>query len=190
MLSNKTEFQQIKSRVEEVECDGNCQLLKKSTIQNSKLRNPTQKNDIAYSFGTIERYQLDVLVVRALCANGIPFNVLRNPEWIAMMRGISHGPSDYKLSSFDKARTTLLDEVHRKLTRVLAPMKDTCGSTFLYADDFSGVKKSGKKLVNFLLKSVDEFGPSNILKIITDNASNCKVVGKEIEKTSTIHLNG
>lgn len=53
---------------------------------------------------------------------------------------------------------------------------------FLYAEDFSGVEKTGKEIADFLLKAIDEVGPSNVLQVVTDNAANCKAAGKEIEK--------
>jgi hypothetical protein len=34
------------------------------------------------------------------------------------------------------------------------------------------------------LKAIDEIGPGNVLQVVTDNAANCKVAGKEIEKVS------
>jgi len=52
----------------------------------------------------------------------------------------------------------------------------------MYAEDFSGVEKTGQVIAELLLKAIDEVGPSNVLQVITDNASNYKAVGKEIEK--------
>lgn len=37
-------------------------------------------------------------------------------------------------------------------------------------------------MAEYLLKAIEEVGPSNVLQVITDNASNCKAAGKEIEK--------
>jgi len=52
---------------------------------------------------------------------------------------------------------------------------------FLYADDFSGVEKTLKIILD-LLKAIEDIGPSNIFQIMTDNAKNCQAAGKEIEK--------
>jgi len=73
----------------------------------------------------MERHSVNVKVIRALCANGIPFNVLRNPEFQDTARAINHAPKDYKLPSFDKARTMLLDECKRDVEKDLAPLQDT-----------------------------------------------------------------
>ncbi|KAL2929586.1 L-seryl-tRNA(Sec) selenium transferase [Bienertia sinuspersici] len=69
---------------------------------------------------------------------------------------------------------------HQPLINVVA--SNSRGSMFLYAEDFSGVEKTGKAIADFLLTSIDEVGPSNVLQVVTDNASNCKAAGKEIEK--------
>lgn len=47
---------------------------------------------------------------------------------------------------------------------------------------FSGIEKSEKAIATFLLKAVEEIGPSNVLQIVTDNTSSCKLEGKEIQK--------
>ena len=46
------------------------------------------------------------------------------------------------------------------------------GSMFLYAEDFSGTEKTGVNIAKFLLNAIDEIGPSNVLQVVTDNASN------------------
>ena len=60
----------------------------------------------------MDRDIVDVKVVKALCTNSIPFNVLRNPEFHAIIQAINNGPKDYKAPSFEKARTTILDELN------------------------------------------------------------------------------
>jgi hypothetical protein len=62
------------------------------------------------------------------------------------------------------------------------------GSMFLYAEDFSGLEKTGDNIAQFLLKAIDEIGPSNVLQVVTDNASNCKAAGREIEKVSACYI--
>jgi hypothetical protein len=62
------------------------------------------------------------------------------------------------------------------------------GSMFLYADDFSGIEKTGENIAKYLLKAIDEIGESNVLQTVTDNASNCKAAGREIEKECICHL--
>ena len=85
---------------------------------------PNEKS-IADSFFLIERHLVDLLVEKAFYANGIPFNVLRNPDFIAMMKGIKHAPKDYKLPSYDKEKNTSLYECKRDIEKNLTPLKDT-----------------------------------------------------------------
>ncbi|KAK8553239.1 hypothetical protein V6N13_024306 [Hibiscus sabdariffa] len=71
----------------------------------------------------MERHRVDILFVRDLCANDIPFNVLRDPDFLAMLKGVNQAPKDYKPSSFDRARTTLVDECQRELEKELTLVK-------------------------------------------------------------------
>ena len=62
------------------------------------------------------------------------------------------------------------------------------GSMFLYVEDFFGVEKTGKEIANFLLKSSDEIGPINVLQVVIDNASNCKLTGNGDRKGIQTHI--
>jgi hypothetical protein len=64
-------------------------------------------------------------ITKFLCANGIPFNVLRSPQFSEMVVAIRNGPKDYKGLSSEKARTTLLDACKRNVENDLAPLKST-----------------------------------------------------------------
>lgn len=120
----------------------------------------------------MERNTVDMKIMRALCANGIPFNVLRNPQFQEMITAINRAPAIYMAPSYDKARTVLLDECVRDVEMGLTSVKDTWytqgvsivsdgwsnvkhrplinvittnsrGAMFMYAEDFSGVEKTG-----------------------------------------------
>ena len=124
LMTNKGELERVRKIVADAEDKGISPSLKSSTIGNSMKASPNEKN-IADSFRSMERHSVDLLVEKALCANGIPFNVLRSPDFVEMVRGINHAPKDYKLPSYDKARTTLLDECKRDIEKKLLPLKDT-----------------------------------------------------------------
>lgn len=159
----------------------------------------------------MERETVDLKVIRGLCSAGIPFNALRNPEFVEMLMAVNKAPKGYKPPSYEKARTSLLDECKRNLERDLVPIQETWytqgvsivsdgwsntkhnplinvlavnsrGAMFMYADDFSGIEKTGKTISDYLLKAIEDIGPSNVLQIVTDNAKNCQVAGKEVEK--------
>ncbi|KAK9006658.1 hypothetical protein V6N11_018992 [Hibiscus sabdariffa] len=201
LLTNRAEFQRIRKKVEEAENAGISPSLSKSTLTNSHSRPATTTCPIAKSFGTVERHQVDILIVRALCTNGIPFNVLRNPDFLAMLKGVNQAPEDYKPPSFDQARTTLVDECQRELEKELITVKDTwtthetsivfdgwtnvkwqplinvvesnsSGSMFMYAKDFTGQEKTGANIAEFLLESIEEVRSSNVLQVITGNVTN------------------
>ncbi|KAK9682058.1 hypothetical protein RND81_10G047600 [Saponaria officinalis] len=183
MLTNKSEFERIKVMVEESESNGGSQSLTKSTIANNN------------------RQQLDVLVVRAFYTNVIPCNMHRNPDFINMMAGLCHDPTDYKPPSFDRVRTNLVDEVYREVDNELAAVKvregiigksiplinlvasNNRGSMFMYADDFSGKEKTGKNIANYLLEAIDEIGPSNVLQVKTDNVANLNLMFKDFDSS-------
>ena len=75
------------------------------------------------------------------------------------------------------------DIKNKPLINVIA--SNSRGSCFLYAEDFSGVEKTGEAIAQYLLKAIDEIGPGNVLQVVMDNAANCKAAGKEIEKEVT-----
>ncbi|KAJ9535508.1 LOW QUALITY PROTEIN: hypothetical protein OSB04_un001364 [Centaurea solstitialis] len=157
----------------------------------------------------MERTAVDLKIVKGLCANGIPFNVLRSPHFIEMCN--KKAPDGYKPLSSEKARTVLLDECFRDVEKELNLFKDTWLSQglsivsdgwsnvkhnplinvlavnsrdamFMYANDFSRVEKTGVAIANFLQGAIETVGASNVLQVVTDNAANCKATGKEIEK--------
>ncbi|KAL6550554.1 hypothetical protein OROMI_021042 [Orobanche minor] len=209
MLTNRRLLQELNKKVQEAEKTGISPSLTRSTVNSKNLG--TSKNPIEKAFGIVERHDVDIAIVRFLCANGIPFNVLRSPEMAAMTNALKNAPKDYKPPSADRARTSLLDDLKREVERECTPISDTWstqgtsiisdgwtnikknplinviaansrGSMFLYAEDFAGVEKTGKEIANFLLKAIDEVGSSNVMQVVTDNAANCKAAGKEVEK--------
>lgn len=128
-----------------------------------------------------------------------------------MVSAIKKASDGYKPPSSEKARTVLLDECVRDVEKELTPFKDSWysqglsivsdgwsnvkhnplinviavnsqGAMFMYAEDFSGVEKTGVAIANFMQGTIETVGASSVLQVVTDNAANCKAVGKEIEK--------
>jgi len=89
--------------------------------------------------------------MRGLCANGIPFNVLRNPQFVEMVTTINNYPKGYKPLSSEKARTVLLDECKRRVEKDLVPIKDTWfhQGVAIVSDGWSNVKHM--PLINVLV---------------------------------------
>jgi len=94
---------------------------------------------------------VDMKIMRGLCENGIPFNVLRNPQFVEMVTAINNGPKCYKPPSSEKARTILWDECKRCVDKDLAPIKDTWyhHGVSIVSDGWSNVRH--KPLINVLV---------------------------------------
>ena len=115
----------LRRRVEEVGKTGISSSLKTSTITKKQSMGVAAMKPIQAAFNVMEREMVDLKIMRGLCANGIPFNVLRNPQFVEMVTSINQAPKDYKAPLFERARTTLLDECKRDLQKDLNPVKDT-----------------------------------------------------------------
>jgi hypothetical protein len=71
-----------------------------------------------------------------IAANGIPFNVLRSPQYYEMVSAIKKAPKDYKPPSYEKARTTLLDACKTNIEKQLAPVRETWYNAIILATYF------------------------------------------------------
>ncbi|XP_058189011.1 uncharacterized protein LOC131306645 [Rhododendron vialii] len=168
------------------------------------------KKTIADIFQTNDREDVDQRVARFFYCNDIPFNVARSPFWTDMVTGINNVPKGYKNPNYEKIRTSLLDKEQSKVQRALTPiMQDwsTHGlsiasdgwsnlknqqlintmtvsggrAVFVNGHDVSGIEKTGLNIAEFIFKAIDFVGPSNVVQVITDNASNCKAAGAIIQ---------
>ncbi|KAL6511650.1 hypothetical protein OROGR_021247 [Orobanche gracilis] len=123
MLANRTLLQQIRKKVQDAEKIGISPSLTRSTV--NKKFPATSSNPIEKAFGVVERHDVDIAIERFLCANGIPFNVLRSPEMASMTSAIKNAPKDYKHPSADRARTSLLDDCKREFEKECVSVSDT-----------------------------------------------------------------
>ncbi|XP_058006738.1 uncharacterized protein LOC110665762 [Hevea brasiliensis] len=191
LMKDRVKYDKVGRMVEEAEKSGVSSSLKNSTICTKLKPIIAKANLIASAFNMMEKDAVDLKVMRGLCANGIPFNVLRNPQFGEMIIAINNAPKGYKAPSYEKARTILLDECKRYVEKDLALIKDTwyIQGVAIVSNGWSNVKH--RPLINVITANsreamfmyADDFsGPSNVLQVITDNASNCKAAGKEIEK--------
>lgn len=209
MLANRAEYERVRLKVSEAEKKGVSSSLKSSTL--TRPQQSLSRGSLENAFVKMDRDQVDLMVLRGLCANGIPLNVLRNPQFHEMITAVNKGPVGYKPPSYERARTSLLDECKRNVENDMANVKATWfthgvsivsdgwtnvkhepliniiaansrGSMFLYADNFMGIEKTGIVIGEYLMKAIEEVGPSNVLQVVTDNAANCKLAGKEVEK--------
>ena len=143
LLKDRVKYEMLLNKVKSAEKVGVSRTLKNSVI--SKIQTPSSslsKKPIEEAFGKMERHMVDLKIERGLCANGIPFNVLRNPQFLEMVSAISKAPAGYKPPSSEKARTVLLDECLRDVEKDLAPIKDTWYSqgVSIVSDGWTNVK--------------------------------------------------
>ncbi|KAK8576560.1 hypothetical protein V6N13_032481 [Hibiscus sabdariffa] len=212
-MNDRDAYVKLKKKVEEAEGVGVSARLRQSTIIKKQL--PILNiSPLEVSFGTMAREAVDLKIMRCLCANAIVFNCLRSPQWHEMVQAINQAPKGYKSPSFEKARTSLLDECYRSVQKELSPVKDTwyvhgvsvvsdgwsnCkqdqlinviaansrGAMFMYCGVFNGVEKIGQVIGDFLLEAIEKIGPSNVLQVVTENGKNCIAAGREVQKDAS-----
>jgi len=91
----ETYEKKIRKRVQEVEESCLAPSLKSSTIK-KKEKEMFSKKPLEDAFQLFERDEVDMKVMRGLWADEIPFNVMRKPRSVKMVRPISNGPKGYK----------------------------------------------------------------------------------------------
>ncbi|PKA48926.1 hypothetical protein AXF42_Ash016442 [Apostasia shenzhenica] len=208
---------QIKREVEQVESSPNVVPLKKSNL-NACSGSTSQGPSLALSYaGSFEkditahdRNDVDSKIVRFLCANGIPFNVLRSPYWEEMLSAISK-ELGYKSPTYEQASTILLQNERIRVERELDDFKqkwphygvsilstgwtfdknrpliniiasNQFGSMFLHAIDSLVIEKSHKSISDCILETIEKVGSYNVVQLITDNAGSCKAACEELMK--------
>ncbi|GFZ08890.1 hypothetical protein Acr_20g0006980 [Actinidia rufa] len=116
-----------------------------------------------------------------------------------------------KAPNYEKIRTSLLDKEQSKVQRALNPLmqdRSTHGlsiasdgwsnlknqqlintmamsggrAVFVNGHDVSGMEKNGLNIAEFIFKAIDFVGPSNVVQVVTDNASHCKAAGAIIQE--------
>ncbi|PWA84463.1 hypothetical protein CTI12_AA159360 [Artemisia annua] len=140
-------YHKVFNKVKEAENVG----VSKSSKTYVILKKPScSKKPIEESFGIMERSMVDLKIMRGLCENGIPLNVLRNPHFQEMVSAINKAPDGYKPPYSEKARTALPDECLRDVEKDLTPIKDTWYSqgVSIVCDGWSNVKHN--PLINVL----------------------------------------
>ncbi|XP_012854393.1 PREDICTED: uncharacterized protein LOC105973898 [Erythranthe guttata] len=142
---------------------------------------------------------------------GIPFNLANNPYFLSsFVFAANHSLGGYVPPSFNKLRTTLLQQEKAHVERLLEPIKSTwfeksvsivsdgwsdprrrplinimvfseSGPMFVKAVDCSGEIKDKQFIAKLLKEVIHEVGHEKVVQVITDNARNCKAAGEIIE---------
>ncbi|CAL5373759.1 unnamed protein product [Camellia sinensis] len=171
----------------------------------------TGKSSVDKMFQIASREEVDQKIARCIYGNGIAFNVVRSPLWEDMVSSILNAPKGYKSPNYEKVRTALLDKEHKKVQQSLTPLMQDWSThgvsiisdgwsnlknqplinimaisggkaIFINGHDVSSIEKTGANIAELLLKAIDYVGPSNVVQVVTDNASNCKAAGAIIQR--------
>jgi hypothetical protein len=113
--------------------------MKKEGSSSSKVASIKIQTPLADAFSMMERDVVDMAIMRYLCANGIPFNILRSPRWSKMVATINRAPKRYKSPTSEKARTTLLDACKRNVVQDLAPVRNTQYAVIFYYTQYDAL---------------------------------------------------
>ncbi|XP_028074197.1 uncharacterized protein LOC114276609 [Camellia sinensis] len=132
-----------------------------SQVQSQTVRSSDMPHSVKVSIDNMfyirNREEVDQTVSRCLYSNGIAFNVVRSPRWTDMVTAINNTPKGYKSPNYEKARTNLLDKEQSK-------------------------EKNATNIADLLIKAIEFVGPSNVVQVVTDNATNCKAAGVIIQR--------
>ena len=89
----------IKATVMHFEKEGISLSLKNSTL--TKKHAPAPSRPLQEAFNLMEKETVDLKLIRGLCSAGIPFNALRNPEFVDMLVGVNKAPKGCKPPSYE-----------------------------------------------------------------------------------------
>ncbi|MFS7953952.1 hypothetical protein Hanom_Chr07g00624661 [Helianthus anomalus] len=84
VLKDRELFEKLSKKVREAENSGGVS----KCLKNSVLSKNAPRKRMEEAFGILERNAVDLKIIRGLCANEIPFNVLRNPHFIETISAI------------------------------------------------------------------------------------------------------
>ncbi|KAI3522216.1 hypothetical protein L1887_11700 [Cichorium endivia] len=92
--NDREKYEMLLKKVKDAEKVGVSRSLKNSIItKKQSFSSSSSKKPIEEAFGALERSIVDLKIMRGLCANGIPFNVLRNPQFLEMVTAINRAPA-------------------------------------------------------------------------------------------------
>ncbi|KAH7421381.1 hypothetical protein KP509_13G054300 [Ceratopteris richardii] len=125
----------------------------------------------------------EIEIERCILECNLPFNVGRTDAWKRMVRAISLvGPTndDWHGIPYNCLCTSMLIEEKERIDLQLGPIKSTY---FRKAVDCSavGTRITWEYIYEHIKSAIEEVGVSNVVQIVTDNASNCKRMGEMIE---------
>ncbi|XP_028123521.1 uncharacterized protein LOC114320660 [Camellia sinensis] len=120
-----------------------------------------------------------------------------------MVTAINNAPKGYKSPNYEKVRTNLLDIEQSKVQQSLNPLMQDWSihgvsivsdgwsnlknqtlinimavsggkAIFINGHDVSSKEKNATNIADLFFKAIEFVGPSNVVQVVTDNATNCK----------------
>ncbi|CAL5328732.1 unnamed protein product [Camellia sinensis] len=128
-----------------------------------------------------------------------------------MVTAINNAPKGYKSPNYEKVRTNLLDKEQSKVQQSLNPLMQDWSihgvsivfdgwsnlknqtlinimavsggkAIFISGHDVSSKEKNATNIADLLIKAIEFVGPSNVVQVVTNNATNCKAAGAIIQR--------
>jgi hypothetical protein len=170
-----------------------------------------RKNQITLNhiFKKEEREKVCIQIARLFYTSAIPFNVVKNPEFIRMLEMVGKYGVGLKPPSYNDIREKYLKkEVESTLDMLeeykLEWKKTGCtimsdgwtdkkrrsicnflvnspkGTVFLTSIDTSEISKTADKVFDMLDEVIEKVGEENVVQVVTDNAANYKLAGEKL----------
>ncbi|KAM4087712.1 hypothetical protein ACB094_07G016200 [Castanea mollissima] len=112
-------------------------------------------------------------IARFFYTSAIPFNCVKNPEFLQMIEMISRFGIGLKPPSYHEIRETCLKKEVGFTQQMLEEYKVEWKKT-----DTSDISKTAEKVYQMLDEVVDRVGEENVVQLVTDNAANYKLAGE------------
>ncbi|KAK4591979.1 hypothetical protein RGQ29_016449 [Quercus rubra] len=108
-------------------------------------------------------------IARFFYTSAIPFNCVKNPEFLRMIDMISRFGIGLRPPSYHEIRETCLKKEVVQLCLM---------SGLIRKGDTSDISKTAEKVCQMLDEVVDRVGEENVVQLVTDNAANYKLAGE------------
>ncbi|KAK4595008.1 hypothetical protein RGQ29_018660 [Quercus rubra] len=112
-------------------------------------------------------------IARFFYTSAIPFNCVKNPEFLRMIDMISRFGIGLRPPSYHEIRETCLKKEVDFTQQMLEEYKVEWKKT-----DTSDISKTAEKVCQMLDEVVDRVGEENVVQLVTDNAANYKLAGE------------
>ncbi|GER42567.1 hAT transposon superfamily [Striga asiatica] len=111
----------------------------------------------------------------------IPFNALTYPSFQNMLNHIGQYGLGLQGPSMYEARVPFLSKAVEKVDNDYIKLCKEEGTVFLESIDASSYAKTGRKMFELIDKFVERIGESNVIQVVTDNASAMVLAGKLLQ---------